>query len=78
MIVLLRPHHAGESLSLNVAQIIGHGKRTESVVELVCLLLAALNNIIELFLVKVAIVSSGESESNDWIIVSNRIRGSLW
>lgn len=65
VIMLLSPHHAGESLSLDVAQIICHGKRTESVVELIGLLLAALNNIIEVFLVEVVVISPGKAESND-------------
>ena len=68
VIMLLCPHHTRESLSLNVAQIVSHGKGAESVVELVRLLLAALNNIIEVFFVEVAVVSPGETESNNWII----------
>jgi hypothetical protein len=65
VIMLLGPHHARESLSLDIAQVICHGERAESVVELICLLFAALNNIIEIFFVEVAVVSSSKTETND-------------
>lgn len=65
VIMLFGPHHTRESLSLDIAQVICHGKRAESVVELICLLLAALNNIIEIFFVEVAVVSSSKAETND-------------
>jgi len=68
VIVLFCPHHTRESLSLDVAQIVGHGKGAESVIELVRFLLAALNNIIELFFIEVIVVSPSETESNNWNI----------
>ena len=65
VVMLFGPHHTRQGLSLNVAQIVRHGERAESVVELVCLFLTALDNIIKVFLVEVVIVSPREAESND-------------
>ena len=50
-IMLLAPHHACKGLTLDIAQIVRHGKRAYSVVEIICLFPLPFNDLIKLFLV---------------------------
>lgn len=73
VIMLFGPHHARERLPLNVAQIVRHRERTEPVVKFVGLLLASLDHIVKVFFVEIGVVSSGKSETDNCIMVINRL-----
>lgn len=72
-IMLFAPHHARERLSLNVTQVIRHGERADSVVEVVGFISSALNNVVEVLFIEVRLSLLGEAEPNDWIIISSQI-----
>lgn len=58
LVMLLAPHHTRKCLSLNVPEIIGHRQWADSVVKIISLLPSPLNNVVELFLVKVGVILS--------------------
>lgn len=63
--MLFAPHHARESLSLDVAEVIRHRQRADSVIEFISLLSALLNDVVEFLFIKVRLVSLRKSESNN-------------
>jgi hypothetical protein len=64
-IVLLAPHHARKCLSLNVAEIVGHGQGANVVVEVVGFLSPSLYDVVELLLVEVSLGFFREPEPNN-------------
>lgn len=65
-VMLLAPHHAGEGLSLDVTKVVSHGQGADVVVKVVSLLLLALDDVVELFLVEVRLALLGEAEPDDY------------
>jgi hypothetical protein len=65
VIVLLRPHHARECLSLDVSQIFVNGKRADTVVEVVCFVFSPFYDVVELLLVQIRIVLLRNAEADD-------------
>ena len=65
VVMLLAPHHSGEGLSLDISEIIGHGKGAKSVVELVRLFPSSFNDIVKLLFIEVGVVPFCHAKSNN-------------
>lgn len=52
-------------MSLDVAEVIRHRQRADSVIEFISLLSALLNDVVEFLFIKVRLVSLRKSESNN-------------
>lgn len=63
--MLLAPHHARERLTLNISQIINHGQRANSVIELIGLFSSLFNDVVKLLFVQVRLVAFGEAEADN-------------
>src|SRR3954447_4779230 len=65
VVVLLAPHHSGESLTLDVAEIFAHGKRVDTVVEVIGLGTTLLDHIVQNFFVDKLFLLAGNPETDD-------------
>src|SRR5947209_164524 len=65
VVMLFRPQHAGQSLSLDVSEIVIHRQRAYSPKELVSLSPSLLDDIVQQFFVQIAVESARQSEPYD-------------
>lgn len=74
-IVLLCPHHSRERLALDVAQIVRHGERADSVVELVCFISALVDDFVKLLLIEIALIPLGKAQTNNYKSLAQCVEG---